>query len=102
VSARADAWTAVQAAVRSVPRGHRSIGWQPIVWTGGLAATAALTINLVAPIFQPAAMPVEPDPLRAFAPNAAAGLTPERANDPLAVLQKKVDRALDRIADERS
>jgi anti-sigma factor RsiW len=102
VAPRMDAWSSVEAAVRSARIQRRWNRWHPIVWAGGLAAAAALTISLIMPAFQTAVTPTEPDPLRAFAPSVAAGLTTDRTNDPLVVLQKKLDRALDQLADERS
>jgi anti-sigma factor RsiW len=103
VEPRADAWPAVEAALRSAtaPGRRRLIGWQPMLWAGGLAATA-LTVSLIVPALQPPSAPVEPDPLSALAPRAAAGLVPDQSNDPLIALQKKLDRALDRVADDGS
>jgi len=40
--------------------------------------------------------------LQSLTARAAAGLVPDRSNDPLIALQKKLDRALDRVADDGS
>jgi predicted anti-sigma-YlaC factor YlaD len=102
VAPRTDAWTSVEAAIGSAPSRRRWKRWQPMAWTGGLAAAAALTISLITPTIQTPVTPTEPDPLRAFTPSVAAGLTSDRTHDPLVVLQKKLDRVLDQLADERS
>jgi anti-sigma factor RsiW len=104
VELRTDAWPAIEVALRraAAPAHRRPFWWQPMIWAGALAATAALTVSLIVPALQPPSAPVEPDPLSALAPRAAAGLVPERSKDPLLILQKKLDRALDRVADDGS
>jgi anti-sigma-K factor RskA len=104
VEPRIDAWPAIEVALRTCRAlaHRRPFWWQPMLWAGGLTATAALTVSLLVPAFQPPPAPVEPDPLSALAPKVAAGLVPERSNDPLILLQMKLDRALDRVADDGS
>lgn len=69
-------------------------------WAGSLVAAAALVLGLVSPAGRAPSLPLEPEALRALAPTTAAGLGPERSSDPLAALQRNVDRLLDRMADE--
>jgi hypothetical protein len=103
VASDAGAWTVIEAALRrETASASRRIGWpRPAVWAGGLAATAALVFVLVSPLHH-APPAVEPDMLRALAPTAAAGLGLERPTDPLVMTQRKLDRLLDRVADEGS
>jgi anti-sigma-K factor RskA len=103
VAPDASAWTRIEAALRreSSPTSRRH-GWpRPAVWAGGLAAAAALLFGLVSPLHH-APPAVESDMLRALAPTAAAGLGLERPSDPLVMTQRKLDRLLDRVADEGS
>ena len=104
VEPRADAWPAIEVALHAYPTpGRRRRFWrQPMLWAGGLTAVAALTVSLMVPALQPPPAPVELDALSALAPKVAAGLVPDRSHDPLLVLQKKLDRALDRVADDGS
>lgn len=103
VEPRADAWRAIESAIRAAALARRRpFWWQPLVWAGGLAATAALSVSLLVPTFRAPAAPPEPDPLSALAPRAAAGLVPERSRDPLMTLERRLDRTLDRLADEGS
>jgi hypothetical protein len=102
VAPDAAAWATIEAALgrETATMGRRS-GWpRPAVWAGGLAA-AALVFGLVSPIHH-APPPMESDMLRALAPTSAAGLGLERPTDPLVMTQSKLDRLLDRVADEGS
>ena len=103
VEPRADAWLTVEAALCTavVPRGTRQIWRHPLWWAGGLTAAAALAVGLFVPTVRPPASP-EPDTLRGLTPMAAAGLGLERSSDPLVEIQRKLDRLLDRVADEGS
>src|SRR5438067_2403088 len=49
-----DAWPAVEAALRTAgrPSPPRLVGWRPLLWTGSLAAAAAVAAALLAPGFQ--------------------------------------------------
>jgi hypothetical protein len=100
---RTDAWPAIEAALRAdrAPRRRPWAGWQPVVWVGGLAAAAALVVQLSAPL-HPAPSPNEPDMMRALSPSVAAGLPQERSTDPLVKVQSKLDRLMDHMADEGS
>src|SRR4051794_7060190 len=91
VDLRADAWPALEAALRTAtqPTRPRAAGWRPLLWVGSLAATAAIAAGLLAPGSHSSA-PVEPEMLRALAPAAAAGLGQERPTDPLMQVQGKL------------
>src|SRR5262249_28176053 len=103
VEPRQDAWSVVEAALRAPARPVRSrlFGWQPLLWAGGLAAAAAVAAGLVAPGIRTPAR-VEPEILRTLPPAGAAGLGQERPTDPLMEVQGKLDRLMDRVADQRT
>jgi hypothetical protein len=110
VAPRVDSWLAIKRALeaarpvhplRGYPR-SRPNRWRPMAWAGGLAALMALLVTLKSPGSLRSTPPPETDLFRSFTPSAAAGLVQETASDPLVAAQGRVDRLLDRVADERS
>jgi hypothetical protein len=106
----AGAWAFIEAALRreAAPIRPRPTWGLPVVGAGGVVAAAALVFGLLAPIHRPwrslrsLSPPLEPDMLRALTPTTAAGLVLERSTDPLVEVQNRLDRLLDRVADEGS